>query len=193
MRRRTRRVPRGITLRDAVIPLRRASSVQSVSLAAGQASGTADINLGYVQTSDLTSLFREYRIRKVVVEFTPQLDPGNSGVVNNAQLHIVVAKDNEAASVVSYTNVASYNNAKEGTLVAGRTFRYSFVPTPATLLNGGSTALHTWAKNPWIICSTNGITAPHYRLLYYIVSTNASTTTTVDIKYTLYFDVRGIN
>lgn len=179
--------------RDPTISIRRVSAITSQTLAGGIVNGTVPITLGGFVTSDLQSVFQEYRVKKVVVQLTPREDPGNSGIVNNAQKHVICASDTDNVASTNTQGVGAYANAKSGVLVAGKSFYYTWYPKVCNYVFNGTTgaAAATYKTNPWLLLNATGVTIPHYMLLYAIQSTNATDTSVVDFQYTIYFDVRG--
>lgn len=185
----------------AVVTLRRTSAPTAITLAVNAAGsqvfGVIQPKLGDVNTADLTPVFREYRVLKVIARFSKRIDPGNSGVTNqNTLLNIATACDPEAATPTSFTDVTAYNNHKHGILSADRTFTYTFYPkvTNSVGVIPGSTvsSVGYFPSNPWLQCSTGGVAVQMLSLLYAVKST--LTTDVSNLEYTLeyVFQVRGI-
>lgn len=179
------------------VPMRRTSASATNSLTAGVLSAYLDITLNQVYTTDIISTFDVYRIRKVVVEITPQVDLGNNGVVNNSTLHFTCANDTngDVTSVVSAQYASSFGNYKYGSALSGGKYLYTFYPKVSNTIdvNGTASGLGNYATNPWIKLDPNGIQVPHHRLLTYIASTNTASTQKVDFTYTIYFDVKRLH
>lgn len=195
---RTQRVPRPLT--DA-ITLRRVSDVGTDTLVAGGSGssygGSQSIQFSLLATADLQSLFEKYRILKVTTVFTPRLDPGNSGLANNSQLTICCACDEEGTTTapVLMSDPGSFANHKIGTLVAGKSFYYTYTPKVINSVNisGAATAVGAYGRNPWLLCNSQGVTVPHQRLRYFIYTPNTTITPSVDWYHIIHFQVAGIS
>lgn len=190
------RVPRTITPASAVITVRRTGAVTTGTLVAGVYNIVVDPSISAVNTGDLTAMFDHYRVRKVIVHVTPQIDPANSGVANNSTYTIAAACTTEAvAAPTSLQIVTSYNNAYIKTVAAGGTFQYTFVPSVVNTIDasGVATAAGTYSRNPWIQCDSSGITIPHRRLLLWAQSSVTTLTTKLDIWYEFFIDLKGIS
>lgn len=194
-RRVRRRAPRG--LGAGGLYLVRSSQPTAITLTSGAVGLQILPKLSDCITSDLTSLFREYKLVKCVVKVNVRNDPGNSAYTGNSLLQIAAANDTEAPGApTAFQQVTSYNNHKMGTLTADRIFYYSFRPKAVQAIgNSGATAyVGTFSANPWIQCSATGVGIPHNALEMYIGCTNTAYTTIVAAEYILeyHFVVRGI-
>lgn len=196
VRRRMMRRPRfskGMTT-NAVKRFVRSSTLFTVGLSASSTVfQSSNITLSNVQVSDLTPIYRLFRIRKVVLHLVPRVDPGNSGLVNNFQCMIAAACDPEStAAPTNITQVTAYDNSYQKLLTAGEKFTYTFYPkvTNTIDVSGAATAAGSYATNPWVRLDATGITVPHLSIKLGIQS--AVTTMNFDYYYDLHFDTRGI-
>lgn len=164
---------------------------------ATQVAGALNMNLA-CKTSDLTSLFRLYRIRKVVLHLVPRVDTANSGVTNNFQAMINCCCDPEDdTSPASVADVTAYDNSYSKFVVSGDRFRYTFYPKVRnTVSNGGITTVNSgsYGMNPWLTLDTAGTSVPHYCLKYVINAVGNTSPTTVNFNcfYEYHFDVKGV-
>lgn len=168
------------------------STVSATSFLATQ----HNLALQDVQTSDLVSAYRLFRLRKVVVHIIPRVDPGNSGVANNFQASISGACDPEGvtlATIVDQRNVTAYDNSYTKFVQSGQHFRYTFYPKCVNIVDnaGVSTAAGSYAMNPWLQLNATGIQIPHRQLLlgYQL---GANTTVTFSRYFEYHFDVKGM-
>lgn len=188
-RRRYGRKPMSLAGRRIV----RSSGLSTITIAAGTSS-YANVNstLNAVQTSDLTSTFRLFRIRKVVLHLVPRIDPANSGLANNFQSFVATACDPEsAAAPTSHLQITAYDNSYGKFITAGDKYNYTYYPKVTnTVDNGGATAAGSYGLNPWLRLDATGILVPHLALKLG-VATNAATTVSFDYYFDYHFDVKG--
>lgn len=194
VRRRTR-VPRPIV--DAPVYLERTTDQSQLTLIAGVL-GIAQVRtFNEIVSSDLVQLFSKYRLLSVTTYFTPTIDPGNSGVVNNTQLTICCCNDPEGNNVAptALSDPGSFNNHKTGVLVAGRTWSYTYSPKVLNSIHDGNNpvAVGTYSRNPWLILFGPGTGVPHYRLRGFIKSSSATSSQTIDVYHKFRFQVQGIS
>lgn len=172
----------------------RSSALSSQTIAAGTSTqNSTSITLNQVQTSDLTGIYRLFRLRKAVVHIVPRVDPANSGLANNYQCIIAAACDPETtAAPANFQAVTAYDNSYQKFVTSGDRFKYTFYPKVTnTVDNGGATAAGSYAMNPWLRLDATGIQIPHLALKL-CFQTSAATTINFDVFYDLHFDVRGI-
>jgi hypothetical protein len=129
---------------------------------AGALSTSVDFNIGLGQTTDLTGQWDQYRVNWVEFIFTPEFDPGQSGVTNNAVITVYTACD-PAAHYASPTaaQIGAFTNHKVTSLVSTKVGRYRFKPKAVNTLAGGNFANTT----DWLQCTTAGVAVAHQRLL----------------------------
>lgn len=198
MRRRVykRKFNKGMTV-NAVKRIVRSTGLQgnALSLVATAASYTTLNNtLSQVQTSDLSPIYRLYRLRKVVLHIVPRVDTANSGVVNNIQCLVAACCDPETTAVpTTMTQVTAYDNSYQKFLTSADRFNYTFYPkvTNSVDISGTATGVGSYASNPWLRLDANGITVPHLSLKVAIQAYQA-TTIGFDYYFDYHFDVRGI-
>lgn len=167
--------------------------------AAGSTIGVAStIALSGVQTSDLVSNYKFYRIRKVVLHVVPNVALGNSGVTGNGPALLIGYCDPETTTVPTSSQQASaYDNAYMKQIVDGEKFRYTFYPKPVNTMDvaGVATAVGGYGATPWIALTASGITVPHRS--YGLWIQNAGPAPAGGCIYTFYtevhFDVKGFN
>lgn len=197
-RRAARRVPRSVRTGESPIVLRRSGQPTALTLTAGGVIGVVRPKLSDCVTSDLTAIFREYRVLKCVVNFTKRSDPGNSAVTNQTTiLQIALASDQEGITPTAFNEVTAYSNHKRGTLSADRAFSYTFYPkvvNSVALVPGTSvTSAGTYTRNPWLQCTDVGVTVQMNALLYSVLSTLTTDTSVVEYTIDYIFQVRGIS
>jgi len=196
MRYRTRRYtkPRGDGGYKRIV---RTTSPQSVFVAAAAttASGAVTVQLNTVVNSDISAMYRLYRIKKVVVKMWQRVDPANSGLANNYVPMIAMASDPE--DITSPANVAAvtaYDNSYQKPLPSGDVFTYTFYPKCVNAVgNAGATAyVGSYAVNPWLQLGGTGVTIPH-QCLKYAIQFAAAPTVQINFDYflELHFDVKG--
>lgn len=125
----------------------------------------------------------------------PLVDPGNSGIVNNGQISIILASDPFQTTAPAGANTLSaYANHKRFIMTAGKTHFYTFYPkVQNTVFNGTTGAnLATYKYNPWLQLGTSGILVPHFNLMYYLSIPSLTTVESVQITLQYHFEVRGI-
>lgn len=87
-----------------------------------------NVTLADVQTSDLTPVYRLYRIRKVVLHLVARVDAANSGLANNFQAMVATCCDPESSAVPSNIGViTAYDNSYQKFLKSGDKFTYTFI------------------------------------------------------------------
>ncbi len=147
-----------------------------------------------VQTSDLTSVFRLYRIRKVVLHLVPRVDDANSGLANNFQAYVAAACDPEDTSAAtSIPQLTSYDNSYQKWITSGDKFTYSFYPKVVNAVgNSGATSyVGSYGFNPWLQLNAGGTSIPH-QCLKIGINVGTTTTLTFDAFFEYHFDVKGI-
>lgn len=151
-------------------------------------------SLQNVQTSDITPVYRLYRLHKVVLHLVPRVDTANSGTVNNFNAFVAACCDNESITVpTAMTQITAYDNSYQKWVKSADHFRYTYYPkvTNTVDIGGVASASGSYATNPWLRLDATGITVPHL-CLKLGVQTNASTTLNYDYYFDYHFDVRGI-
>lgn len=154
-----------------------------------------DFKLSDVRTDDIINVYRQYRIRKIVLHVTPRVDPANSGLSNNFQYLMTAALDPDAGVTLgSITNrvLTSYDNSYSKFVNSGEQFNYTCYPKATNAIEGtgGVTALlGAYSRNPWIQMSSTGILVPHKQLLFF-ATTGAATTVSFDWYFDIHFEVR---
>lgn len=178
----------------------RKTSLFTTTIAPGAAVAydTRAPQLSQVQTSDLTAIYRLYRLRKVVCYATPRIDPGNSGLLSNQQMYVGMCCDPELnVAPSSLTEVTAYDNHRAVWINAGRTMKYTFYPKAVNSIDvaGTATGVGSYAMNPWIRLDATGITVGH-RSLRIFANTGAvaaaSNPISLDYYFEYHFDVKGI-
>lgn len=150
--------------------------------------------LNQVQTSDLTAIYRLYRLKKVVMHLVPRVDPGNSGVSSNFTAYVGTCCDPESTTApTALTQISAYDNSYQKWLVSGDRYSYTFYPkvTNSIDISGTATAAGSYSTNPWLRLDSVGITVPHLCLKLGI-SVGAVSSLTYDVYYDYHFDVKGI-
>lgn len=193
------RVPRTVMPDLSLVRVTQPQSL-SIGATAGIASGSRDFQLNDVVTSDIQSIFRFFKLDRVVARFSYNQDPANNAALGGGVLpvlQIICSNDPEGVSAPTpsgaYSLIAAYANHKSGQLTADRQFQYSFRPR-VRAVNDGNT-LPSSQSNEWLFCSATGCGIPHCRLLYCIQSsTSAQITSTIvaTVTYEFHFRVRGI-
>lgn len=158
------------------------------TLTAGVFSGSLDVALSGVQTSDLIAMYDQYKINYVDLHIMPRFDPAQSGVTNNAQCFGAFACDPTGqVTTPTWIQVTAFANAKVAPLVAGRSVRYRFRPRVINTLSGGNYSVNT---SDWLVCSAAGVALPHLRLLANITSTLTTDTNGFDYVLSINFTVK---
>lgn len=148
--------------------------------------------LNYVQTSDLTTAFQYFRIKKVVLHLWPRVDPSNSGVSNNFIAQVSAACDLANSTVpTAVTQVTAYENSRSMALVPGKVFNYTFYPRPVNQM-GGAVSDGGYGAAPWISLDSLGIAQAHRCLKLAVANNNAATSNIYyDYYFDIHFDVKG--
>lgn len=196
IRKRVSRVPRSLSYRtEFAQPLKRTSGITTINLVAGGLNSFLDIQLNQVLTSDLTSTFQVFRIKKVQFDLIPNVDPAGSVAAQATSYHVYTANDTQGLVTAPLPlGVSAYQNYKYGTIVGGEKYRYVFYPKVLNEVNSSTstaTAAGSYASNPWLALSPTGILVPHVRLLYSIVSSSA-VTPAMQYTVTIWFDVKRL-
>lgn len=167
----------------------RVSGTAAVSLLAGSYSGHFDFSLASVQWADIVAMYDQYKIDKVEFHLIPVYDPGQSGIANNTDV-VVYAACEPSGELTTPTplQVGAFSNCKVQPLLAGKEFIYTFKPKALNNLTGGNFAL----SNDWLICSNQGVTVPHKRLLLHIASNNLSSTQAYQFYSKIYFSTKNV-
>lgn len=164
-------------------------------IAAGvTAFGAVSPTLSYVQTSDLTGIYRYYRLVKVVISVVPRVDYANSGLASNFTSTIAACCDPEDTTVpAALTVIGAYDNSYQKTLTSGDRFKYTFYPKVVNAVGNAGVAAFVggYGKNPWLQLSATGIVIPH-NCLKYGIQVGSATTENFDCFYEYHFDVKGI-
>lgn len=150
--------------------------------------------LSYVQTSDLTSAYRLFRVRKVVLHAFPRVDAANSGLASNFTTIMAAACDPEGTSApANIQAITAYDNGYAKCVPSGQSFKYTFYPKVVNTVDvsGTATAAGSYGMNPWLQLNATGITIPHRQLVFGIQS-GANTTLSVDAFFEVHFDVKGM-
>jgi len=165
------------------------------SIAAATFTGAvSNFALSDVQTSDLTSAYRLFRIRKVVAYFVARIDAANSGVANNYCIRVTAACDPEGTTApASSTAVSAYDNSRDAWLSSGTVFKYTFYPKVVNSVDnaGVATAAGSYDLNPWLQLNGTGIAIPHRQLVWGI-ATGSTTTVSISRYFEYHFDVKGM-
>lgn len=196
-RRYPRRVPRGLGSAETGIVLRRSGQPVPVTLVAGGVTAQARPKLSECVTSDITALFREYRVLKCIVRFSRRVDAGSGSANQTANLQIATACDPEGVNPTAFNEITAYSNHKRGVLSSERTFTYTFYPkviNSVAVIPGTSVAsVGTYSRNPWLQCTPTGVTVEMNNLAFSIVSTLSTDVSTVEYVIDYVFQVRGIS
>lgn len=197
-----RRVPRPlsrIASDQRVATYTRHSNVGLVSLVSGSAGFVIDPTLNLLQYNDLLPSWDFYRILGCVLILTPKVDPGNSGINPNYQVHSYCANDQqgEFAAVTGYSVPTSFNNQKYQALVAGKSMYYKFYPKMVTSIQGtGGTAANLGAPgkyNDWIQFNNSGVAVPHRRLLLWLSTTGGTSVQGIEYVLRITFQCKGMS
>lgn len=176
----------------------RTSAVKSFSVTAGQTVfGGFSAILNDVQLSDIQTMWRLYRLRKVVMTLTPRIDPANSGVTNNYQFYVAACCDPENTTApLNIQAITAYDNSYSKFINSGNKFQYTFYPKVTNTVDSAGTALAagSYSVNPWLRLDVPGSAVPHLHLKYGVATESTSTATSIAFNYVLeyHFDVRGI-
>lgn len=186
---------KGMSINAVKRIVRSTAPTNSLTLTASTFAGASvNVVLSNVQTTDLTAIYRLYRIHKVVVHAVPRTSSANSGVVNNYQCVIAACCDPEnTATPGGIAAITSYDNSHMKWITSDGHFKYTFYPkvTNSVDISGTSTGVGSYATNPWLRLDSTGITVPHLNLKLG-VGTGASTNLVIDYYYDVHFDVKGI-
>lgn len=137
--------------------------------------------------TDFTNLFDQFRIVKVKYDFFPRLtgNPAN-GVPGNCSIFHMAVDHTDVTPPSLETDLLQYDQHR--TVQAYKPFSITFKPAPAATYWQGVTASGYGPKaGSWIDCSSGGV--QHYGLKY-CFSNNSATTTSIDIKATLWLEFR---
>lgn len=180
----------------------RTSPIFSTSIAVGAATsfptyqptlGSATIG---VYTADLTSAYRLYRIRKVVLHVIPRIDEANSGLANNYQTYVAAACDPEDTTAASsLIQVTAYDNSYQKWITGSDRLTYTFYPKAVNVVWDGTAASSTgsYGMNPWLQLNATGLAIPHRCLkLAFNTGANATVALNYDMYLEYHFDVKGI-
>lgn len=175
--------------------VRSSSALTTLTISAGTFNSVvANIALNGCQTSDLTSAYRLFRIRKVVLHLVPRVDSANSALANNFNCVVAAANDPEGTTVPgSLAAVTAYDNGYMKWLRSSQEFRYTFYPKVVNTVDvsGTATAAGSYAMNPWLQLNATGIAVPH-RQLVLVVGCNSTSTISFDYYFDYHFDVKGM-
>lgn len=163
------------------------------TLATGLYGANPSFSLSQVQTSDLITSYRLFRLVKIKLFLVPRVDPGNSGTVNNCQAMVACACDPEGTTVpTSISQVTAYDNSYQKIITASDRLTYTFYPKVVNTVDnaGTATAAGSYRSNPWLMLSTAGALIPHRQLLIYIQQGNA-VAQAYDHYFEYTFQVRG--
>lgn len=164
------------------------------------AAGTSVFNvaspvLSAVQTSDLTAIYRYYRIKKIVVYVVPRTDPSSTGIPSNFNCMMAMCCDPEDTAVpANMQSVTAYDNSYQKFLTSNaQPFKYTFYPKVVNAVgNAGATAyVGGYGTNPWLQLNAAGIAIPH-NCLKWAITCGAASTITFDSFFEYHFDVKGI-
>jgi hypothetical protein len=156
-----RRPPRNIP-NDRTMTIVRSTAQGVFTLVTGALSSFVDFNLGLGFTTDLVGQWDQYRVNWVEFIFTPEYDPGQSGVTNNAVITVYTANDPAGHyTAPNASQIGAFTNHKVTSLVATKVGRYRFKPKPVNTLAGGNFA----NSNDWLQCTASGVAVAHQRLL----------------------------
>jgi hypothetical protein len=160
----------------------------------GFVSDRRDITLNTVYTTDILAMYRQYRMKKVVITFFPRVSPANSGITNNYSGTMIAACDPDGfpSAPVSVAEVAQLDGWRSKS-ITGATDKFSFTFYPKVLnsisgTGGVAAPLGSYTVNPWLTLSTGGIAVPHLQLV--TAFQNDGSAIAYDYQYTIYFDVR---
>ncbi len=138
--------------------------------------------------TEFTTLFDQYRIDKVKVQFMPR---GNSSEVgtnnNNCKIFTVLDYDDDTAPA-SIDAVCEYDNLRTGTYDKDHT--RSLVPKFSDAIYQSAVATAYGPKTGWLDCSYPAV--PHYGLKYVLQATAAASNVIIDIKYTYYVSFKAV-
>jgi hypothetical protein len=188
-----RNIPR-VKSDNAYLKIKRTAPIASaIALSAGFSNGFLDVTLNQFDTTDLVGIYDVYRIKSVTAEFLPVVDFGNSGIVDNQQMHVYAANDTVGTSGAPATTgvVTRFANYKYGSITSGSKFLYTFYPKATNTVDNAGTAVGvgSYGTNPWIALTTAGINIPHHRLLYF-AAIETSSTQKFRITFTVTLEVK---
>lgn len=139
--------------------------------------------------TDFTSLFDQYKIKKVVFSLIPKISEASLalGATNNSalvNLHSAIDHDDSTAPT-SINQLCQYESYKT---TRGHNVHTRVLVPKIELSNGASTS--TPKAYQWI--DTADATVPHYGVKLWIPFITASTIVYYDLKVTMYFDCKGV-
>lgn len=189
-----RYVPRPVS-GDRSMYLTRCTALGAVSLTAGVGTFNQNVVMSQVQTSDLTPVWRQYKIVKAEFFLWPNVDFGNSGIANNGQAVVATCCDPEGSGGTTLQSISAFSNSRVAPITSpGQPFKYTFFPKVLNSVDvsGTASAAGSYQSNPWLTLNATGITVPHLRL-YGVIQSNVSASVesfTYYIKY--HFLVKGV-
>lgn len=159
----------------------------------------SNVTLNMVQTSDLTAVYRLYRIKKVVLHACPQIDSGQpiqpSTNTQNVMASFACDPEGYSGAASSLTNqiVTAYDNSYSKIIASGGKYRYTFYPKVVNTVDnaGVATAVGSYATNPWLQLNASGITIPHQQLIG-LFQAGSNNSQSYQYYFEIHFDVRGV-
>jgi len=139
--------------------------------------------------SEITNLYRLYRIKKVDIKFMSRSSPDNAngtGTTATAQNinQYIMANDTSKTTPPSTVNdVLSYSNARITNIPNGRSVTHSVYPRAVNTVQGLNIASNT----DWLF--TDNLSAPHYGTQLWI--SNANSVQAPDVYLTFTIEVKG--
>lgn len=181
----------------------RTSGIGTITASTGIVGLNTNVTLSQVQTTDLTAVYRLYRIKKVVLHLAPRLDSAQAVALttttwaNSQNAFASFACDPEgnatAASSLTQQIVTAYDNSYSKWIASGDKLRYTFYPKAVNTVDvsGAATAAGSYSTNPWLQLNSTGITVPHKSILG-VIQTGTTSTQAYDYYFEFHFQVKGI-
>lgn len=160
----------------------------------GSVGAIVDLTMGQLYTTDLVAMYRQFRLRKVVVAINPRVSPSNSGIANNYASAVIAAcdPDGSAAPPATFGEVTKYNGWRSKILTGNDDKLYiTIYPKALNVINGAAGAavnVGGYATNPWISLDATGLAVPHKQLVMF--GQNTGVALTFDYIAHFHFEVR---
>jgi hypothetical protein len=185
----------------------RRSTPSNITLATGtsQITGAANFQLSNMTNySELTTLFDQYRIKKIICYFRLVADPAGATIPNSTTanqqascLDIIATVDHDDDNALTtWAAHAEYSKSKTGVLKHDRWFKYAFYPTAANQIYNGVTSGYAPMKpGTWIDLAYASV--PHYGLKYLIRTPGAfvlgvGQNIYIEVNYTYVVEFRNV-
>lgn len=176
----------------------RSSDTLTLTATGVSAIGTVYIpKLNAVETADLITIWKQYRLEKCVLHLVPVVDAGSQPSQYVAWVGAAADPERGATPVpASPLEITAYENSYQKWLLPSDHFTYTFYPkVVSAVYNGGATSASGSFKgrNPWLQCNAAGIQIDHQSLLLYIKGTNPAANQAFSYYVDYYFTCDGIS